>query len=387
MVDRRETSEVGEFFDQQIETNDYSSLKAMTRELDVAAARILKEQVAGDVLSVGGVWDWFEWTPEIDSLTVLDLSPRVLDDYCPPGAARVEGDLFEMEFPPRSFDTVVFPLVLHHTPREDWATSQRRVRDALARAHRWLRPNGKVVIVEYCSQAFWAAAQRAALPVTKRFLRHFGQPLVVMQTRRFYETSLAEHFDHVVARQPQPEGFNYWKWYPIFMGVRWLRVPLAVYPRLHVLSGERRGQVTDIDQSSPRSEAHNGDGVGRLNGDVERPSLSVRRYGRPSEDDLRAGIRKAPHHRSLRVHVSGHVDQIPSSLDVGADVDVDDGVGFDRLPHALREAALSASRDDTVRADLIELDGHCRVLRAVEADDVDRARAERPRQPRSDVER
>ena len=27
MVDRRETSEVGEFFDQQIETNDYSSLQ------------------------------------------------------------------------------------------------------------------------------------------------------------------------------------------------------------------------------------------------------------------------------------------------------------------------------------------------------------------------
>jgi SAM-dependent methyltransferase len=256
------TTEIGEFFDQQLEMNHYSSLKAMTRELDLAAARILEEEVAGDVLSIGGVWDWFEWTPVIASLTVLDLSPRVLDAYCPAGAARVEGDLFEIEFPPRGFDSVVFPLVLHHTPRDDWATSQRRVRDALARAYRWLRPGGKVVVVEYCSQSIWAAAQRVALPVTKRFLRHFGQPLVVMQTRRFYETSLTEHFDHVAARQPQPEGFNYWKWYPVFMGVRWLRVPLAVYPRLHVFTAERHRPVTDIDQSSSSKAAHNGDGVG-----------------------------------------------------------------------------------------------------------------------------
>ena len=72
----------------------------MTRELDVAAARIVNEQAAGDVLSVGGVWDWFEWTPALGSLTVLDLSARMLDAYCPHGGVRMEGDLFDVEFPP-----------------------------------------------------------------------------------------------------------------------------------------------------------------------------------------------------------------------------------------------------------------------------------------------
>jgi hypothetical protein len=35
--------------------------------------------------------------------------------------------------------------------------------------------------------------------------------------------------------QIAPEGFNYWTWYPIFMSIRWLRMPLAIYPKLHVM--------------------------------------------------------------------------------------------------------------------------------------------------------
>ena len=257
----RETTGLGEFFDRQSETNEYASLKAMTRELDVAAARIVNEQAAGDVLSVGGVWDWFEWTPALGSLTVLDLSARMLDAYCPSGGVRMEGDLFDVEFPPASFDTVVFPLVLHHTPLDDWPTSQRRVRDAFARAHRWLRPGGRVVIIEYFSQSTWAAAQRAALPITKRFLRRFGQPLVVMYTQRFYEAALAEQFHTIEAQRVQPQGFNYWKWYPVFMGVRWLRVPLAVYPRLHVLTA-LRVDACNSDQASSSRALHRDEGAG-----------------------------------------------------------------------------------------------------------------------------
>jgi hypothetical protein len=240
-------SAVGEFFDEQQATDGYSSLKAMTRELDEAAAGLVNDQVAGDVLSIGGVWDGFEWTRDVRSVTVLDLSARMLDSYCPTGATRVKGDLFEVEFAPGKFDTVVFPLVLHHTPLHNWSTSQRRVRDALARADGWLRAGGKVVIVEYCAQLIWTAAQRGALPATKRFLRRFGQPLVIMQSRRFYESVLAENYDTVVSQRVDADGFDYSKWYPIFMGVRWLRIPFVLYPRLHVLTAvSRRGLLGSI---------------------------------------------------------------------------------------------------------------------------------------------
>jgi Methyltransferase domain len=255
------TNPVGEFFDEQLDTDGYSALKARTRELDAAAARLVGRTVDGDVLSIGGVWDWFEWGPAIRSLTVLDISARMLDSYCPPGATRVEGDLFEVAFPPGRFDTVVFPLVLHHTPRDDWRTSERRIRDALARAAEWLRPGGTVVIVEYCAQTIWAVAQRVALPVTKRFLRRVGQPLVIMQSRGFYENALAERFHSVAAQRVEADGFDYWKWYPVFMGVPWLRVPFVVYPRLHVLTGTTDLR-SDGDHAPSTRASQRGDGVG-----------------------------------------------------------------------------------------------------------------------------
>ena len=73
--------DVREFFDRQQLDNQYESLKAMTRELDVDAARILNERAVGDVLSIGGIWDFFEWPEAMTSLTVMDLSPEMLKAY------------------------------------------------------------------------------------------------------------------------------------------------------------------------------------------------------------------------------------------------------------------------------------------------------------------
>src|SRR6516225_4133102 len=95
--------DVRDFFDRQQLGNRYSSLKSMTRELDVEAARMLNSSVRGDVLSVGGVWDFFERSDSVTSLTVMDLSDAMLDAYAPEGAERVVGDLYEQEFPNASF--------------------------------------------------------------------------------------------------------------------------------------------------------------------------------------------------------------------------------------------------------------------------------------------
>jgi Methyltransferase domain len=261
-VEEADGPAVREFFEQQ-SVEGYSALKALTQELDLEAARLVNERVSGDVLSIGGVWDGFEWTSAIDSVTVLDLSARMLDMYCPPGAARVEGDLYDHTFPAARFDTVVLPLVLHHTPQGTWGQSEQRVRDALARADRWLRPGGTIVVVEYCAQPAWVLAQRFVLPLTRRFLLQFGQPLVVMYSRRFYERALGERFDDTTSLPVDPEGFDYWRWYPVFMGVGWLKVPLAVYPKLHVLVARRRLGSRPDDQSEPSSDVQSDDAAGR----------------------------------------------------------------------------------------------------------------------------
>jgi hypothetical protein len=240
---------VRQFFDGQGEAKSYASLKHMTKALDVAAAEVLHDWIGGDVLAVGGVWDYFDWRPSISTLTVLDLSMEMLNDYCPDGATRVASDLYTVEFPSESFDTVVFPLMLHHTPAGSWRDCEHRIRDAIGRAFRWLRPGGQVFVVEYCPHPLWYPIQRAALPLTRRFLAAYGQPLVVMYTRSFYVRVLADEFGSAAVERVDPPGFNYWTWYPVFMAVRWLKVPLALYPKLHVFRARRAGRDTDLNSA------------------------------------------------------------------------------------------------------------------------------------------
>jgi hypothetical protein len=229
------SEQVREFFDHQQADHRYESLKDMTRELDLEAARLLNSTVTGDTLSVGGIWDFFSWSDQLGSLTVLDLSPEMLKMYCPENAIGVVGDLYRHQFPAKSFDSIVFPLMLHHTPRGNWRSCERRIEEAMDRVRPWLREDGHVFILEYCPQPAWSPVQRALLPFTKWFLAKFNQPLVVMYTRAFYQRVLDERFGSSEAHPVDPEGFNYWKWYPIFMSTRWLRMPLVIYPKLHVM--------------------------------------------------------------------------------------------------------------------------------------------------------
>jgi hypothetical protein len=230
------SDQVREFFDRQQVDNQYESLKQMTRELDIDAAHRLNATIRGDVLTVGGIWDFFSWGDALRSLTVLDISPEMLKAYCPKNAVGIVGDFYLHEFTAESFDSIIFPLMLHHTPQGNWRSCESRVMEAIDRAHGWLRKDGQLIILEYCPQRAWSYLQRALLPLTRWFLARFNQPLVVMYTRDFYQKVLKDTFGSSEAYLVDPEGFNYWKWYPVFMSIRWFRVPLMVYPRLHVIT-------------------------------------------------------------------------------------------------------------------------------------------------------
>lgn len=227
---------VREFFDKQQTDSQYESLKYMTRQLDREAALQLNSSVKGDVLSVGGIWDFFSWGDQLKSLTVLDLSAEMLGAYCPTNAVPIVGDFYDHDFSSERFDTIVFPLMLHHTPQGNWKSCEARVERAIERANRLLRQDGHIFILEYCPHPVLSSAQRILLPFTRWFLAKFGQPLVVMYPRSFYESVLNKRFGSSEAHQIDPAGFNYWTWYPVFMSIRWLRMPLVVYPKLHLIT-------------------------------------------------------------------------------------------------------------------------------------------------------
>lgn len=229
--------EVATFFERQ-GGGAYADFKTLTRREDEAAARLLNAEVSGRALCIGGVWERFERGPGLVSLSALDLSGEMLRRYAPPGVTPVVGDLYEKDFPAGSFDAVVFSGVLHHVARGGWRECRDRIETALARARRWLIPGGRVFIVEYCPAPAWMPLQRLALPLTRLFLRLIGQPLVVMHERAFYEGALARAgFARVTTRPIAAPGASNWEWFPVFMGVRWLKLPLKVYPKMHLFAG------------------------------------------------------------------------------------------------------------------------------------------------------
>ncbi len=228
-----------EFFDRQSSAKRYSELKSELHGQDEIGARLLNAEARGDTLVVGGVWDSFEWRPEVESITVLDSSPEMLKDYAPPGSRAVLGDLFEHEFEAGAFDTVVFPLMLHHTAEKSWGRSQRRIAEALERAERWLRRSGRVLILEHCPHPAWNPVQRLGLPVTKAFMKVIGQPLVLLQTQAFFERELTRTFGACRSVRVAPDAIKPWTMLPVFLGAPWVKLPFAVYPKAYVFSAQK----------------------------------------------------------------------------------------------------------------------------------------------------
>lgn len=227
---------VADFFADQVRSDRYRSLKAQTEVFDRAAAAVLNQRMRGRVLAIGGLWDYFETTPAVTELTVLDLSIEMLQTYGHAEATVISGDFFEMDLEAGAYDTVVFPLMLHHVAEGSWRECERRVRLALSRGAALLAPGGELLVYEYCPAPWLRLAQRLVLPITRRLLAHNGQPLVVMHSLAFYRQELAAAAGQarvlpITARPARP-----WAWYPVFMSSRWLRIPIGLYPKPAILS-------------------------------------------------------------------------------------------------------------------------------------------------------
>jgi hypothetical protein len=238
-----------EFFDDQQSTSKYDRLKARTKFIDQAAGAFLNDNIRGNVLCVGGVWDFFTWRrPAVESMTVVDLSQKMLDAYSPEGSTKVLGDFYQCDFAAGQFDSIVMPLILHHVAEGDgstWGFVQKRITDAFALAQRWTKPGGRVFVMEYCPHRAWMPLQSALVPVTKRFLRVLGQPLVAMHNKEFYLDSLRQASFEPTAMALETTGFAWHSFFPLFMATPWLQVPFAVFPKPHIFIGVRSNRLDD----------------------------------------------------------------------------------------------------------------------------------------------
>jgi SAM-dependent methyltransferase len=233
-------TDVGRFFDRQAEAYGKKP-GAMVPFHRLTAGRI-EAGVGGKVAAIGGLWAMADADRcrELD-LTIVDLSPRMLERWSALGYRSVVGDARATPFESASLDHVVFPLVLHHITDGGFRRARREVRRVLVELDRILKPGGRVWISDFSLSTFTYGVEAVAAPITKRLLALAGIPLVVMHPAWFYARELTRAgFVDIDTFRPKPrEAPPYVR--PI-IGLDQLIITRRLYPLTPILiSARRRG--------------------------------------------------------------------------------------------------------------------------------------------------
>jgi ubiquinone/menaquinone biosynthesis C-methylase UbiE len=130
--------------------------------------------IAGDVLDVGcGSRVYYDLTNAL-SWTGLDISRRMISSVefstKTKNMAMKQGDVLEMPFSDKSFDTVCCLFLIHHLGAVSQSVSAKRVTMALREMRRVLRCGGKLIIAENCRGPL-NAPYHAAFPLLYQLMR------------------------------------------------------------------------------------------------------------------------------------------------------------------------------------------------------------------------
>ena len=181
--------------------------------------------------------------PQLGSIqvTVVDVSRKMLRHDIALGLRGCLADARALPLPARSFDHVVYPLVLHHIVGSNAWTARRFVRESLAEGARVLRPGGRLWIREWVAPRAVYGPEILAAPLTRTLLGLAGVPLVVMHSSAFFQSVLGALGlrDCVVEvlRSPEERPLD---WIRPVIGLPWLGMPRLCYPVRPVLISARR---------------------------------------------------------------------------------------------------------------------------------------------------
>jgi SAM-dependent methyltransferase len=96
---------------------------------------------------------------QVDRWVGLDVSQAMLDELrfyggAPPNPPRkMLASCLDVDFPESSFDTVCAIFLLHHLGKGSKRRSRERVLAVLSKAHRFLKPGGRLLIAENAARA------------------------------------------------------------------------------------------------------------------------------------------------------------------------------------------------------------------------------------------
>lgn len=172
----------------------YAGSARTLKPLYDAARAILDGLVTGkDVLDVGngGIFPYDRTLAS--SVTVLDLSPEMLERVPSEGVVKIVSDARSMDAcADENFDTVLFNLSAHHIAGGTFEETAAGLSEVFAEGFRTLRPGGDLVVYEPVLSSGLYALQSFLFAPIRGMLKLAGVPMVFFQSRTSLRRLLAE---------------------------------------------------------------------------------------------------------------------------------------------------------------------------------------------------
>jgi SAM-dependent methyltransferase len=112
-------------------------------------------------------------------VTVLDISPIMLERIQEPGIEKVVGDARDLSvIADGSVDVILFLLCLHHINGPSIADSKKTLDAVLSSAHRKLKPGGYLVVAEPFLPGFLYAIETFFFQLLRHMLNLFKVPMI-----------------------------------------------------------------------------------------------------------------------------------------------------------------------------------------------------------------
>jgi SAM-dependent methyltransferase len=226
----------------------FTAVDGLRRSYHLEFGETLNTALSGDVLCVGGLYAHADLHSDRFSVTIVDVSEKMLSVYESRGARVQLGDARSLPLPPASVDHVVFPLVLHHITGRSAHESRENVLSSFREALRVLRPGGVVWAKEILVSDVIYRAELAVAPITRTLFATRRIPLVIFHSWAFYQSRLHDAgFADVSLTLSEAHQHRWYDLVRPVIGLR-LRVPRIMVP---VTYGLLRGVKPPLEGRPP----------------------------------------------------------------------------------------------------------------------------------------
>ena len=167
------------------------SWASLSRQLVERIAPLVRGKTVLDVGNGG----FFAYDPaSASTVTVLDISPAMLERIDQPGVRKVVGDARELAgIEPASIDVLLFVFSLHHMCGRNPKDSHAVLDQVLGAAAERLVPGGRLLIAEPVLRPWLFAFERLLFPLTRRLLGLGGVSMIFFYSRTVLEDALRRH--------------------------------------------------------------------------------------------------------------------------------------------------------------------------------------------------